>query len=59
MAAMLRFLQDYRMLIYAVVLITMMLLGTSEKFMLLRYKLSPTRFIKKIIKKKTPVKEAD
>ncbi len=36
-------LDDYRMLIYAVVLIVMMLLGTSEKFMFLRYKFSPKR----------------
>lgn len=40
-------LDDYRMLIYAVVLIAMMLLGTSEKFMLLRYKFSPKRLYKK------------
>lgn len=45
-------LQDYRMLIYAVALIVMMLLGTSEKFMLLRYKLSPKRLIKKHFKNK-------
>ncbi|MBR5521078.1 MAG: branched-chain amino acid ABC transporter permease [Oscillospiraceae bacterium] len=44
---MLRGLADYRMLIYAVVLITMMLLGTSEKFMMLRYKLEPKRLVKK------------
>lgn len=44
---MLRGLRDYRMLIYAVVLITMMLLGTSEKFMLFRYKFSPKKLFKK------------
>ena len=44
---MLRGLRDYRMLIYSVVLITMMLLGTSEKFMLLRYKLSPKKLLKR------------
>lgn len=54
---MLRGLADYRMLIYAVVLIAMMLLGTSERFMLLRYRLSPTRFIKKRIKLKKQNKE--
>lgn len=54
---MLRSLQDYRMLIYAVVLITMMLLGTSEKFMLLRYKLSPKRLWKKSIRRMKNKKE--
>lgn len=34
---------DYRMLIYALALIVMMILGTSEKFMMLRYALSPRR----------------
>ena len=49
---MLRFLQDYRMLIYAVVLITMMLLNTNPKFIALKYKLSPSRLIKKYAKLK-------
>lgn len=56
---MLRGLEDYRMLIYAVVLITMMLLGTSEKFMLLRYKLSPRRLAQKLIRKIKNSREGD
>ncbi|MBQ3009164.1 MAG: branched-chain amino acid ABC transporter permease [Oscillospiraceae bacterium] len=47
---MLRGLADYRMLIYAVVLIAMMLLGTSEKFMILRYRLAPKKLLKKLVK---------
>ena len=44
---MLRGLADYRMLIYAVVLIAMMLLGTSEKFALLRYRFAPSKLWKR------------
>lgn len=49
---MLRSVADYRMLIYAVVLIAMMLLGSSEKVAMLTYKLSPSRLMKKYIKMK-------
>ena len=45
-----RALADYRMLIYALALIVMMILGTSEKFMLLRHALSPRRLLSKAAK---------
>lgn len=47
---MLRSLQDYRMLIYAVVLIAMMLLGSSEKLRMLTYRFSPKKLLAKAVK---------
>ena len=54
---MLRGLADYRMLIYVVVLITMMLLGSSEKFLIFRYRFAPSRLWKKFVKELKSRKE--
>jgi branched-chain amino acid transport system permease protein len=43
----LRFLSDYRMLIYAIVLIVMMLFNWSPKSLELRERYSPKRLMKK------------
>ncbi len=54
---MLRGLQDYRMMIYAIVLIAVMLLGSSPKLAVLKYKLSPKRLYKRFTGKEKQEKE--
>ena len=48
----LRGLQDYRMLIYSIILIIAMLLNSSSKFAALKEKYGPKSLIKKLFKKK-------
>ena len=54
---MLRSLQDYRMLIYAIVLIVMMLGTSNEKLKLLIAKYSPVQFVKNTLAAKKVKKE--
>ena len=54
---MLRSLQDYRMLIYAIVLIVMMLGTSNEKIKLFIAKYSPAKFVKNILAAKKVKKE--
>ena len=54
---MLRGLQDYRMMIYAVVLIAVMLFGANPKLAVLKYKLSPKRLHKRFTGKEKQAKE--
>ena len=54
---MLRSLQDYRMLIYAIVLIVMMLVTSNEKIKIYLAKYSPAEFVKKQMKAKKAQKE--
>ena len=55
----LRFLQDYRMLIYAVVLIMIMIFNSSERFAGIRSKLSFQYLFKTIRKKRKAKKKAE
>ena len=55
----LRFMQDYRMLIYAVVLIIIMILNSSESFKGVREKLSFQYLFKSIKKKRQAKKKAE
>ena len=54
---MLRSLQDYRMLIYAIVLILMMIFTSNEKIRVFMVKYSPLRYIKKNLNLLKPEKE--
>ena len=54
---MLRSLQDYRMLIYAIVLIAMMLFTSNDTLKLAVAKYSPVQFVKKLLKGKKAQKE--
>ena len=54
---MLRSLQDYRMLIYAIVLIVMMLFTSNEQLKLLVAKYNPVNYIKKALKAKKQKEE--
>lgn len=54
---MLRSLQDYRMLIYAIVLIVMMIGTSNEKVKLLIAKYSPVKFVKNTLAQKKAQKE--
>jgi len=56
---MLRGLADYRMMIYALVLIAVMLLGSNPKLAVLRYKLSPKRLYKRLTGKEKQEKEGN
>ena len=54
---MLRSLQDYRMLIYAIVLIVMMLVTSNEQLKLMVAKYNPANYIKKAMKAKKQKEE--